>query len=79
MVEVFKTNVKDPVDARMLVNRIQSTLNGYNANFDLQDCDKILRVEIAHGVVEVAKVMALLARGGFSAEVLSDDSPVMEL
>lgn len=75
MVEVFRTNVEDPVDARMLLNRIHSMLDGYNANFDLQDCDKILRVEIAHGAVEAAKVMALLANRGFYAEVLPDDAP----
>lgn len=79
MVEVFKTNVKDPVDAQMLLSRIHSMLSGYNANFDLQDCDKILRIEIAHGVVEAAKVMDLLARDGFSAEVLPDSVPVVEL
>jgi hypothetical protein len=45
MVEVFKTNVQD----RELAEHIASILRGKFAfariNFDLDDCDKILRVE----------------------------------
>ena len=50
MVEVFKTNVKDPHHAAMLIDCIHKSFDGYNANFDLEDCDKILRVKSASGI-----------------------------
>ena len=45
MVEVFKTNVKDRDQAKMLIDQIQKTFTDFTANFDLEDCDKILRVK----------------------------------
>ena len=44
MIEVFKTNVDDRVQANLLVDQIHQTYSDYKANFDLEDCDKILRV-----------------------------------
>ena len=46
MVEVFKTNVVDEEAAAELLQGLQSLLPLANINFDLQDCDKILRVKI---------------------------------
>ncbi len=45
MVEVFKTNVEDSSHADLLIEQIHKTYTHYTANFDLEDCDKILRVE----------------------------------
>ena len=44
MVEVFKTNVHDVDQVNLLLNQIHNTFKGYKANFDLEDCDKILRI-----------------------------------
>lgn len=45
IVEIFKTNV----DSKQLADKVVSDLNrlypDYRINFDLEDCDKILRVE----------------------------------
>lgn len=46
MVEVFKTNVVDEEAAAELLQGLQSLLPLATINFDLQDCDKILRVKI---------------------------------
>lgn len=74
-VEVFKTNVSDPEHAIMLVYRIESAFANYTANFDLEDCDKILRVETSDSRVDVSMLVAILKDLGFDAEVLPDDMP----
>ena len=75
VVEVFKTNVSDADDAKILVDHIQTTFRGYRANFDLQDCDKILRVESQNGDIHITQLVKLLKSLGFNAEVLPDDIP----
>ncbi len=72
MIEVFKTNVENQSDADRLVSEINSHFTGHEANFDLDDCDKILRVKCQEEMAEVASVIHLLRRFGFYAEVLPD-------
>lgn len=74
-VEVFKTNVSDADQASMLVQSIHSAFANYKANFDLEDCDKILRVETRDGRIDVSRVMTMLSDLGFDAQVLPDDMP----
>jgi hypothetical protein len=45
MVEVFKTNVQKETEKNYIIAIIQSQFPDYKVNFDLEDCDKILRVE----------------------------------
>lgn len=75
MIEVFKTNVKDPDHASMLVDQIHNTFRHYTANFDLGDCDNILRVVSSNGHIQTSHVLDLISNFGFQAEVLSDDIP----
>lgn len=44
-VEVFKTNVEDSARAAMLVGLLQKLITNSRVNFDLEDCDRILRIE----------------------------------
>ncbi len=74
MVEVFKTNVKDCDHATMLLEQIKKNLAGYNANFDLDDCDKILRVQSETVFIQSSSLINLLKEFGFDAEVLPDDA-----
>ena len=79
IVEVFRTNVEHPEHAGMLLDEIHAVFPDYLANFDLQDCDKILRVESSSGAVQADQLLALLKRYGFDGEVLSDDKPVDQM
>ncbi len=45
MVEVFKTNVKSTREAKVVIQKIASEFPLYKINFDLTDCDRILRVQ----------------------------------
>ena len=76
MVEVFKTDVCDRRYAELLVQEICSLFTGYTASFDLDDCDRILRVISSGGPVDAVRVIRLIERFGFSAELAARvDSP----
>lgn len=75
MVEVFKTDVNHRMHANMLIEQIHKTFTGYKANFDLEDCDRILRVKSITGAVEARRLIRLLDELGFRAEVLPDSVP----
>lgn len=73
MVEVFKTNVTDRAIAHQIVSQLHEHFRGCKANFDLEDCDLILRIQFPDENVWVQEVIALLQRAGFTAAVLTDD------
>ena len=72
MVEVFKTNVTDPDHADRLIDQIHHAYQEYKANFDLEDCDRILRVKSTSGRIQTSLLIDLLQDAGFRAEVLPD-------
>ena len=71
MIEVLKTDVGDPEDANKLILEIDSSFPGCTANFDLTDCDRILRIKHPP-TVDPVLFIELLGRFGYQAEVLSD-------
>ncbi len=73
MVEVFKTNVKDHDYANRLIEQIHKNFIGYNANFDLQDCDNILRIKSITGIIESNPLISFLEQFGCEAEILGDE------
>jgi hypothetical protein len=73
MIEVFKTNVTNQDHANRLIDQIHNTYRDYKANFDLEDCDRILRVKCMTGSVQPSLLIGLLKDSGFRAEVLPDE------
>ncbi|WKL49539.1 hypothetical protein Q1W71_07035 [Flavobacterium pectinovorum] len=57
MIEVFKTNVQEIEQSKMIVMKLLEHFPNSIINFDLEDCDKILRVHAAsisnHGIIEL--------------------------
>jgi hypothetical protein len=74
MVEVFKTDVSEQCHANMIVDRIHQLFIDYKANFDLEDCDRILRVKCTTGAIHPPCLIELLKDYGFKAELLTDDN-----
>ncbi len=72
MIEVFKTNVTDDEQAHKLVHIIHAAYPDYKANFDLHDCDNILRIECIDKPVNADRVIFLLQKYSCYAEVLED-------
>lgn len=72
MVEVFKTNISDKHWAATTLNDLQRKFQHYKANFDLEDCDRILRVESKNGDLKVMELLKFLKERDVKAEVLPD-------
>ena len=72
MIEVFKTNITCPAKAMQLVEAIQQTFAPYTANFDLDDCDKVLRVVYGSAEKPAVDFIEWLYHLGCTAEVLPD-------
>ena len=68
MVEVFKTNIHDKKTANKIVADLYEQFPSFKINFDLDDCDKILRVESDKVVPE--EVTKILKHKGYVCEVL---------
>ena len=68
MVEVFKTNVQKKTQSKMLLSILSEAFPSFKINFDLSDCDKMLRVEGYH--MESSSIMLLVKECGFRCEVL---------
>jgi hypothetical protein len=68
MVEVFKTNVQQRELAEQLASIIRGRLAFCKINFDLEDCDKILRVE--GDQISVETIIGILSTHGLECEVL---------
>lgn len=45
MIEVFKTDVQNNRQSKLLVKKLEHSIPGSIINFDLDDCDKVLRIE----------------------------------
>ena len=72
MVEVFAINVVDPALAMHVVDTIQKAFTGYKANFDLADCDHILRIQGSNGSIQTESLLHMLRKMGVDAAVLPD-------
>ena len=68
MVEVFKTNVQKKTQSKMLLNILSDAFPSLKINFDLSDCDKVLRVEGDN--MEALRIMMLVKEYGFNCDVL---------
>jgi hypothetical protein len=77
-IEVFRTNVTSERHANMLLHQIHTTYADYEANFDLDDCDKILRVKCNGRSVDPAQLIDMLKDYGFDADVLPDDAQLTD-
>lgn len=72
MVRVFKTNITDTTQAEEFVDSIHLNFSNYIANFDLEDCDNILRIESFHNDICQESIINLITEKGFYAEELQD-------
>jgi hypothetical protein len=73
MIEVFKTDVTEKDHARTLVDQIHKAFSHCRANFDLEDCDRILRVKGITCDEETWQIVSLVKSFGWRVEILPDD------
>lgn len=57
MIEVFKTNVQETEQSKMIIAKLLEHFPNSIINFDLEDCDKILRIHASsisnHIIIDV--------------------------
>ena len=68
MVEIFKTNVSKKSQSKLLLSALYKVFPLFKINFDLTDCDKILRVEGEY--IEREKIAVCMEDNGFQCEIL---------
>lgn len=68
MIHVFKTSVETEEHVQVLKPKLDSQSTIYNWNFDLEDCDNILRVEGCKSSPEM--ILDLLIRSNFECQEL---------
>ncbi len=68
MVEVFKTNVCEVKKSNIIFQKLRKHFPENKINFDLEDCDKILRVEGNNIFSE--KIIEILKEEGHFCEIL---------
>lgn len=69
MIEVFKTSVREPCQADEVIRLLIRHFPGHKVNFDLEDCDRVLRME-GHRF-SISRVKNLVRRQGFVCQVLT--------
>jgi hypothetical protein len=72
MVEVFKTSVQDHAQAGIVKQLLLKQNPLLEINFDLEDCDKILRIKNIEDTVDISSVLKVLNETGIYVEVLVD-------
>ncbi|GAA0892134.1 hypothetical protein GCM10009122_18130 [Fulvivirga kasyanovii] len=76
MVEVFKTNINDKVDAERVLVALSHHFPFATINFDLTDVDNILRIECKSYLVNFNKLISMVNEMGFEIEALGDYQPI---
>ena len=68
MVEIFKTDVSKKTKAKYILSTLQNEFPQLKINFDLDDCDKILRVE--GNIISVEKIISMMQKQNYICELL---------
>jgi hypothetical protein len=69
MVEIFKTNVENSLHAEQIIAMLNLYFPTFMINFDLHDCDKILRIKGES--IPIDEIESLVSANGFQCSVLN--------
>lgn len=69
-IAVYKTTVESQGVAESITCSIRRQFPDYDVSFDLDDCDKVLRVENGDGSVDGKKIQTILKSYGYRMEKL---------
>lgn len=72
LIEIFRTNVEDESTADRTVNALHENFKNVIANFDLEDCDRILRVESMDGNIMLKEILHFLTSLNLKVELIMD-------
>ena len=69
MVEIFKTNVDDQLQAQQIITLLNHHFPAFSINFDLHDCDRILRVK--GELIPIDEIITIVSQTGFYCSILN--------
>jgi len=69
MVEIFKTNITDVIESEHIKSLLLDVFSFSNIHFDLEDCDKILRID--HPKINNDEVIELLKKHDYNCQVIN--------
>lgn len=70
MIEVFKTDIRNKTTANAILKVLKLSFPSANFNFDLNDCDKILRTESNNNISQ--QIIDVINNQGFRCEILEE-------
>lgn len=70
MISIFKTNIENNSQIEKISNELDELIGSFKWNFDLEDCDKILRIDSKIDITNVT--INLLHNNGFECVELED-------
>lgn len=66
-IEIFRTNIQNRAQSRQIKSKILKRYPGTIISFDLEDSDRVLRIE---GLFQVSGIIGILIEHGYTCEVL---------
>lgn len=70
MIEVFKTDITNKTTAKAIIKALKQSFPTSNFNFDLNDCDKILRITSNQNIA--SQVVEIISSQGFRCDILEE-------
>jgi hypothetical protein len=71
-IEVYRSTVTSYLEADMLLRQLHRIFPGWCISFDLEDCDRVLRVESLGEPIPGSFIACLLEQSGYGCELLPD-------
>lgn len=72
MLKVYKTNIQNRNQAKSILKALKQQLPSFKANFDFEDCDRILRIKNPSGEIDDSVVIRLIESLGITMDILPD-------
>lgn len=64
-VKVYKTDLDDRLTANKILDEIRWAFPGSDPSFDLEDCDKVLRIEKPASGIDEQRIQSILKTYGY--------------
>jgi hypothetical protein len=72
VVEIFKTNVSDVSEANSIAGILHDHFPLCKINFDLDDCDRILRIEGRGCDIDITSILEIVKARHYDIELIID-------
>lgn len=71
-VRIFATNIECVKDVEFVINALNTVFPQFIINVDIEDCDRILRIESHNEVIYARKIIKVVKEKGFECAIFKD-------